>query len=306
MIAPAHIYVSGPMRDHEGFNFPAFFTAETALHAMFPEADICNPAREDIVRFNLQPMLAEDPTGLSAGLYMQNGCGGAPFGEPELREALGQDLHYITRYCDLLVLLPGWEKSKGATAEAAAAAAVGCKVVEYDLWRQDVVTEENAVPVYTIEMPELHDFGSTSRPGETRTTSSSGGEKGVKLAAFDQISPEVEWLVAEHFGKGARKYAAHNFRKGYEWSKSYSALRRHLADFWRGKEYDVCPDDREGCQEWDSEHRFCVGFTERGRTCYNHTGSLHIVAVIWHAMVLAEFYLHHKEFDDRYVYPEED
>ena len=131
---------------------------------------------------------------------------------------------------------------------------------------------------------------------EVRATSATGGQKGVKLAAFDQISPQIEWELAEHFGMGARKYAAHNFRRGYPWSQSYSAMRRHLADFWAGKEWDECP---EGCPDWEGEHR-----PNGKRVCRNHTGSRHIVAALWHANTLAEFshYDKFKEYDDRYVY----
>jgi len=291
-----HIYISGPMRNYKGFNFPAFFEAEETLREQFPEADICNPAREDVVRFGLQACLATDPTGLTAGLYLQNNPAHA-FDEGDLRLALAHDLEYICRYCDLVVLLPGWEKSAGALAEAATAKALGILVIEYPRASWDAESRSEAREAE----PEAQDIAETllgrdSQPqgsGEVRLTSATGGQKGSKLAAFDQISPEVEWMVAEHFGKGARKYAAHNFRKGYPWSLSYSALRRHLADFWAGKEYDVCPDD---CPTWEGET------CEHGRVCINHTGSLHIVAVIWHAMVLTEFYLHHKEYDDRYAY----
>lgn len=117
-----------------------------------------------------------------------------------------------------------------------------------------------------------------------RQTSATGGHKGAKLAAFSQVSPEVEVLVAEHFGRGAAKYSAHNFRKGYAWSLSYDALRRHLAAFWAGEEFDACEPD-------------CPA------ECTDHTGTLHIVAVIWHAQVLTEFFLHHPDYDDRFTYP---
>lgn len=308
-MGPSHIYISGPMRAYDGFNFPAFFLAEEVLRGWFPDADICNPAREDVVRFNLREMLDEDPTGLTAGRWLKEK---AHFGEAELRDALGRDLAYITAHCDLLVLLPGWEDSSGANAEKAAAEAIGCQVTRLNAWNGESGVGgavSPAIPLTTpsptetpCEAPGRHSASPGPLPGpavpgehdEVRYTSASGGQKGEKLAAFDQVSPEVEWLVAEHFGKGARKYDAHNFRKGYPWSKSYSALRRHLADFWAGKEYDVCD---EFCARPEPR-----GESEHGPTCFNHTGSLHIVAVIWHAMVLTEFYLHKKEYDDRYAY----
>lgn len=310
-MTPGHIYISGPMRNYKGFNFPAFFEAEATLREQFPDADICNPAREDVVRFGLQACLAVDPTGLTAGLYLQDNPAHA-FDEGDLRLALGHDLEYICRYCDLLVLLPGWQKSSGAMAEAATAKALGILVIEYPRASWDAVSDSAALEAE----PEAQDTAETllgrDSPapyaqdpitGEVRTVSATGGEKGAKLAAFDQISPVVEQLVAEHFGKGARKYAAHNFRKGYAWSLSYSALRRHLADFWAGKEYDVCPPDGTGCKiEHPETGEDTRVKTEHGWTCYNHTGSLHIVAVIWHAMVLTEFFLFYKEYDDRYVH----
>jgi hypothetical protein len=110
---------------------------------------------------------------------------------------------------------------------------------------------------------------------EVRTVSSTGGEKGAKLARYDLIPAIPLDLLAEHYGRGCQKYAEHNWRRGYEWSKSYSALMRHLQAFWGGEEID---------EEMDSPH---------------------IVAVIWHAMALAEFSLdpRYRQFDDRWTGP---
>jgi hypothetical protein len=313
---PTHVYISGPMRGYQAFNFPAFFEAEAHLRELWPDADFCNPAREDIVRQGLTDTLHVDPTGLTAGLYLHTHP--SSFTETDLRAALCKDFEYVTLHCDLVVVLPGWEKSKGALAEVAAAEAVGIPVLKLDI---GLNADE---PVHPTQNERVHAFLTDPKPvqfehspqyeeneplpsevpwldpkvaeevasvlsndaAEVRVTSPTGGQKGVKLAAFDQVSPEVEWLIAEHFGKGARKYAAHNFRKGYSWSRSYSALRRHLAEFWAGKDYDEH-------QDWCKPD------------CNEHTGSLHIVAVAWHAMVLTEFFLHHKEYDDRFRYADE-
>lgn len=374
------IYIAGPMRGYAAYNFPAFFEAERALlglqHCTF------NPARNDVNHYMLGNLLEIDPTGYEAGQWLLD--------HPQdfsLRDALNADLGWITSEADALVVLTGWEASKGAQAEVATARAIGIPVYtleqredfSYHLERAHYAVEigGQALPDptdYTVEIGDVvfsgrqweaartafvgssslaekcvkedhvaepeHDpsveewthllkadpaddgcrcggyceHGALNEPGlsdsdpedeegfvgeerwqalarllrgeEVRTTSETGGQKGTKLAAFDQISPEIEMLVAEHFGKGAAKYSAHNFRKGYPWSKSYSALRRHLAAFWAGEEYD---DHKDDCPA----------------DCVDHTGSLHIVAVIWHAMVLTEFYLHRKEYDDRYGYSPE-
>ena len=135
---------------------------------------------------------------------------------------------------------------------------------------------------------------------EIRTTSSTGGQKGVKLARFDLVpqGPLIE--LAEHFGVGASKYDDHQWRAGYEWSKSYSAMMRHLAEFWAGRDYDVCSNDPDGCQHVDSKGQ---PFTAaRNNACYNHTGSHHMVAVMWHSAVLLEFKDRFPQFDDRYKF----
>lgn len=107
-------------------------------------------------------------------------------------------------------------------------------------------------------------------PPEILTTSSTGGQKGVKEARFDLIPAEALHLVAEHYGKGAKKYTEHNWRKGFEWSKSYAALQRHLNAFWAGEDLDP------------------------------ETGSPHLAAVVFHALTLLTFMVEQPGFDDRY------
>lgn len=133
---------------------------------------------------------------------------------------------------------------------------------------------------------------------EVRTTSSTGGQKGVKLERFDLIPVGPLRELAQHYGRGAEKYASHQWRQGYEWSKSYSALQRHLTAFWDGQDYDTCPSDGAGCKAVTSEGEpFAV---VPGISCYNHTGSHHMVAVAWHSFTLLEFKDRFPQFDDRY------
>lgn len=105
---------------------------------------------------------------------------------------------------------------------------------------------------------------------EVRSVSSTGGAKGVKLAQHSMIPPEALNSLAEHYGKGAGKYSPHNWRRGYEWSKSYDALQRHANAFWGGEDIDP------------------------------ETGSPHIIAVAWHAFCLYTFMNDHPSFDDRF------
>jgi hypothetical protein len=108
---------------------------------------------------------------------------------------------------------------------------------------------------------------------EIRTTSRTGGQKGVKPARFDLIPVGALTALAEHYGAGAAKYDDNQWRKGYEWSKSYAALQRHLTAWWNGEDVD------------------------------EETGSSHLDAVAWHAFTLRTFVDEHPDFDDRYRQP---
>lgn len=109
----------------------------------------------------------------------------------------------------------------------------------------------------------------TDSAEEVRVTSSTGGQKGAKLAAFDQIPARALMQVAELYGKGARKYSPHNFRKGHDWSLSFSALQRHAWAFWAGEDMDP------------------------------ENGSAHMAAVAFHALALLTFMDEQRDFDDR-------
>lgn len=133
---------------------------------------------------------------------------------------------------------------------------------------------------------------------EVRTTSSTGGQKATKLERFDLIPIGPLTTLAQHYGRGARKYADHQWRKGYEWSKSYSAMQRHLAAFWGGKDLDICSNEPDNCvREEDVEYE--------PDTCFNHTGSHHLVAAAWHCFTLLEFVERFPQHDDRYKPDEE-
>jgi len=55
---------------------------------------------------------------------------------------------------------------------------------------------------------------------------------------YDLIPPEAMETLAEVLTYGAKKYEPHNWRKGFEWSRLYAALLRHLGAFWGGEDTD--------------------------------------------------------------------
>lgn len=105
---------------------------------------------------------------------------------------------------------------------------------------------------------------------EVRSISITGGEKGTKGERFDLLPNGALAVVARHYGVGAQKYAEHNWRRGYEWSKSYAAMQRHANAFWAGEDID------------------------------EETGSPHMAAVAFHALTLLTFMQEQPTFDDRF------
>lgn len=101
------------------------------------------------------------------------------------------------------------------------------------------------------------------------TDPNTGGQKAVKLARFSLIPPRPLWELAEHYGKGCKKYADRNWELGYKWGLSIDAMERHLNLFKQGQDFDP------------------------------ETGTAEPICVMWHAAALRQFMLTHPEMDDR-------
>jgi hypothetical protein len=107
------IYLAGPMRNIPKFNFPAF---DFAAHKLRNEGHhVFSPAERD--REIHGHKLEDNDRGDEKQAETAVGF--------SLREALDADMHYIALEADAVALLPGWEKSSGATAELALAKALG-------------------------------------------------------------------------------------------------------------------------------------------------------------------------------------
>lgn len=96
------IYLSGPMTGLPQYNYPAFHAAAGVLRSQGHE--VYNPAE-----FPFEGDLDAFP----------------------IREAFAEYCEYICKQADTIILLEGWEASKGVSAELALAKNCGLQVIEY-------------------------------------------------------------------------------------------------------------------------------------------------------------------------------
>lgn len=80
-------------------------------------------------------------------------------------------------------------------------------------------------------------------------------------------------LLADHYTRGAEKYAERNWELGMDYSKCFNSLQRHLTAWFNGEDYDV--DEKTGAR------------------------ALHLVAVVWNAMALLVYTIRGVGRDDR-------
>jgi len=85
-----------------------------------------------------------------------------------------------------------------------------------------------------------------------------------KCEAFDLMSPIALYRLAKHFHNGAKKYSRRNWQKGIAWSTCINAIFRHTLKFMT----------------------------------YGNTDEDHLAAIMWNAMVLAEYETTHPEMND--------
>jgi len=100
MIKPKkRIYIAGPMRGYEYFNYPAFYFAADAIRNDPELRDtwhVCNPAE-------IGNYFAPTSNDIAQSL--------------ELLKRLMEFELAVVKSCDAILLLRGWEKSEGARAE---------------------------------------------------------------------------------------------------------------------------------------------------------------------------------------------
>lgn len=117
------IYIAGPMQGIPEFNYPLFNMV--ALEMRDQGHTVFNPAEKD-TEVHGYDIAKGNSTGCIKQATELHGF--------DLRRALRDDLCWIAEQADGIVLLPGWENSKGAGAEWALAKALGLK---FYYWNND-------------------------------------------------------------------------------------------------------------------------------------------------------------------------
>lgn len=111
-----HLYITGPMTGIPQFNIPAFDAAAASLRSQ--GHDVTNPAEED------SPAVREAAFASTTGDLADLDPTGETWGD-----LLARDVKIVADRVDGVVLLPGWENSRGARLEAFVA--VQCKKPVY-------------------------------------------------------------------------------------------------------------------------------------------------------------------------------
>lgn len=96
-----------------------------------------------------------------------------------------------------------------------------------------------------------------------------GGRYNDGKLRYDLIEPFALQELVRVFTKGAEKYAPNNWLKGMAWSKVVASLKRHIAAFENGEDFD------------------------KETQCY------HMAQAAWNAMALTSYYKHYPQGDDR-------
>ena len=119
------VYIAGPMTGIPQFNFPAFDAAAENLRTMF--------ASDGLVV--ISPAEMDDPDTRAAAMSSPDGAPGSGTASDETwGDFLSRDVKLVADVVDAVMVLPGWERSKGARLEVYVAQTVGKPIL--GVWRK--------------------------------------------------------------------------------------------------------------------------------------------------------------------------
>lgn len=211
------VYIAGPMRHHEEFNFPAFDGAAKRLRA--EGWTVYSPAEHD----------------RSIG-FDEHGTDPSP---EQLAQMMRWDMATIA-ISDAIYLLPGWETSEGARRELDVARACGLIVMEaptlpdgeHRYWNGQAWTEPPAEPGADAAPPPLPDPAirhfetGASRDGDAEKWDPEGFLSPRVLRAF------CAYMHRNRTMADGSLRASDNWQRGIPLDVYMKSLLRHVMDLW--------------------------------------------------------------------------
>lgn len=195
------IYLSGPMRGHEDCNYPLFNKRAKELREL--GFTVFNPAEN---------------------------FGGDQ--SRDFKEYMREDFQMVCK-SDTIALLPGWQKSEGATGEYTVAKMIGLEAI--DAMTLQIINKGPEVEKSMKNGSEPVLESGLKDSGERRkfmTGSVRDASTGKGRPSLLPIMALIE--VSKHFEKGAIKYDERNWELGQPYSSYYDSAQRHLMKFWGG------------------------------------------------------------------------
>lgn len=208
-------YLAGPMRDIEHLNFPAFMSMTERLEKL--GFGVYNPARASLTFHGIIPRKG----GIVTKKELER-LSSVPY-----EAYMSQDLNFITSSeCAGVVVLKGWEKSRGAQEEVRVARFLKKKVYHAEMLAEGMNLED-------AEVFESYEDNPLRQRQESGGVKDNRGKSRVDLIPVEAL--ELTGRVLEY---GARKYKPDNWRLGLRYSDTMASLLRHLYAFQRGEDLD--------------------------------------------------------------------
>lgn len=207
------VYLAGPMRGIEAFNFPAFAAATASLRGRGYE--VWSPHEHDLEE-------GFDPT--------------TGDGLKTLRDYMRVDLAQVLD-ADAVVVLPDWEKSQGAALEVHVAHECGLTVLSYPALRPTVL---RPTPVSRGTIDPVRTF----ETGATRDTDEGKHDYEGFFSPL-VLRQRAAYMHRHRTQSDGSLRDSDNWQKGIPRDQYMKSAFRHLMDWWRLHRSDDIGDDAE-------------------------------------------------------------
>lgn len=212
-------YLAGPMTGKPLYNFPAFKEAAQRWR--------------DLGHFVVSPhQLTDDIWMAEHGRFFDPAVDKCEWGDPIVKKMIAEDLRQVME-CDAVLVLDGWEESKGATLEVRLAKQCGMPVLRAGSDRHDGLAGIHLTDDYIdrVTLPGAIPEPPSEKP--TNPKDAIGSDK-VPLHLWPEVATVHGSLAMLD---GALKYGRSNFRAiGVRSTIYYDACRRHLSAWFEGED----------------------------------------------------------------------